>query len=352
MRIGAYIEGVLTEDPAEDRCQLFRLLSEKVRLRLLALASVEELSVGELAELLGESQPNVSRHAAPLRKAGLLAERRDATRLFVRLATDVQADPVVADAIVTGRRLCAEDGSLERVGGVVRARDAHTREFFARPGRNDTSDALAVELPAYLAALSVLIEPRDLAVDAGTGDGVLLDLLAPLFRRVVAIDRSEAQLGRALARVRARAYDNVTLVADEVDGAQARRAVGAGADVVVSARMLHHAPLPRDTMRALAALTRDGGYVIVVDYEKHDDDRLSHHQADVWMGFTSAELIELAQSAGLEDVRTFRLPTQHVGATVDAHVGWQALVARRPLPTPGAPEARPTHLEPRRKRRV
>ena len=54
------------------RWELYRLLSEPVRLRVLALAAEEELAIGELAELLGESQPNVSRHAAPLRQAGAL----------------------------------------------------------------------------------------------------------------------------------------------------------------------------------------------------------------------------------------------------------------------------------------
>jgi ArsR family transcriptional regulator len=320
---------VLADAHNEERWQLYRLLSEPLRLRLLALAAVEELNVGELAELLGESQPNVSRHAAPLRKAGLLEGRRDGTRLFLR-TTDESSDPVVSDAIATGHRLCAEDGSLNRVVEVVHARDAHTREFFASPDLADAPEALAVELPAYLHALAVLVDPRDLAVDAGAGNGVLLDVLAPVFKRVVAIDRSGPQLALATARVRARAYDNVTFVNDEIDGELAREAVGAGADVVFSARMLHHAPRPRHTVAALLELARSGGRVIVVDYLKHEDERLSEQQADVWMGFDPDELVDFARTAGLADPATFAVPVRHVGAGVDAHVGWQVLVGRRP----------------------
>src|SRR5262245_2761976 len=80
------------------RWQLYRLLSEPARLRVLALAAEEELALGELAELLEESQPNVSRHAGPLRQAGLLAERRQGTRTLVRLAPAAALDPVVSDA--------------------------------------------------------------------------------------------------------------------------------------------------------------------------------------------------------------------------------------------------------------
>ena len=105
------------------RWQLYRLLSDPFRLRLLALAAVEELALGELAELLGESQPNVSRHAAPLRQAGLLAERKQGTRTLVRLPSEALSDAVVGDAVASGRSLCEADGSLERVADIVRGLD-------------------------------------------------------------------------------------------------------------------------------------------------------------------------------------------------------------------------------------
>ena len=333
IRISEYIAPVMAEPAHDERWQLYRLLGEPVRLRLLALAAAEELNVGELAELLGESQPNVSRHAGPLRKAGLLVGRRDGTRLFIRLPERSLDDPVVADAVETGRRLCSEDGTLARIADVVRARDAQTREFFSRGGDEPVPEALAVELPAYLHALASVLTVQRFAVDAGTGNGVLLDLLAPLFGRVVAIDRSDAQLARARARVRARRYGNVELVRDEIDGPLARVAVGSGADVVVSARMLHHAPLPRAAVSSLARLARPGGSLVIVDYMKHEDEALSRHQADVWMGFEPDELLSFASSAGLRDCRTFRVPSRYVGGGLDAHLGWHVLVGQRPVDT-------------------
>ncbi|MGQ0508357.1 MAG: ArsR/SmtB family transcription factor, partial [Myxococcaceae bacterium] len=62
------------------RVELFRLLSESDRLRVLALCGEEELSVGELSTLLDDSQPQVSRKVAPLRDAGLLVARKEGTR--------------------------------------------------------------------------------------------------------------------------------------------------------------------------------------------------------------------------------------------------------------------------------
>jgi ArsR family transcriptional regulator len=311
------------------RWQLYRLLSDPFRLRLLALAGVEELALGELAELLGESQPNVSRHAAPLRQAGLLAERKQGTRTLVRLPAEALADAVVRDAVAAGRELCESDGSLERVPAIVRGRDEKTREFFAK-ARSADQLGLAPELPAYLSALATLLPCRDLVVDAGTGDGVLLDLLAPVFRRVVAVDRSAAQLERAALRIKQRGYANVELIEAELGDAKLARRVGKGADVVVAARVLHHAPLPRVALSELSALLRPGGKMLVIDYARHADEQLAGAQADVWMGFEADELLTLSREAGLSEPQVFPIQQSLTAAAMDGHVGWQLLVASKP----------------------
>ncbi|HKY38832.1 MAG TPA: methyltransferase domain-containing protein [Polyangiaceae bacterium] len=312
------------------RWQLYRLLSDPFRLRLLALAAVEELALGELAELLGESQPNVSRHAAPLRQAGLLAERRQGTRTLVRLPAAATTDAVVRDAVAAGRELCEADGSLSRVPTIVRGRDEKTREFFAK-ARSSEQLGLAPELPAYLSAFAALLPCRALAVDAGTGDGVLLDLLAPVFERVIGVDRSAAQLERAALRVKQRGYGNVELIEAELSDSRLVGKVGNGADVVVAARVLHHAPLPRVALSELAALLRLGGKLLVIDYARHSDEQLAGAQADVWMGFEADELLTLSREAGLSEPQVFPIQQSLTAAAMDGHVGWQLLVATRPL---------------------
>ena len=320
----------------DGRWQLYRLLSDPFRLRLLALAGVEELALGELADLLGESQPNVSRHAAPLRQAGLLAERKQGTRTLVRLPPEALSDAVVRDAVAAGRTLCTEDGSLERVAAILRGRDEKTREFFAKASRDSAELGLAPELPAYLTAFGALLPRHDLVVDAGTGDGVLLDLLAPVFGRVIAVDRSDAQLERAARRVRQRGYCNVELVQAELGDPELLARTGVGADVVVAARVLHHAPLPRVALVELSNLLRPGGKLLVIDYARHTDEQMAAAQADVWLGFEANELLELSREAGLDEARVLPIPQSYAAAASDGHVGWQLLVATKPLST-GAP---------------
>lgn len=321
------------EPRGSSRWELYRLLGEPTRLKLLALCASEELAVGELAELVRELQPKVSRHAAALREAGLVDARRQGTWVLLRLAPSASRDSVVADAVKAGLELCAADGTLDRIGAVVSARDAETRAYFARRGRS-LGAGPPEELGAYLAAVAPLIPERRLAIDAGTGDGALLEVLAPLFDRVVAVDRSDAQLELARERAAARKLTNVRFVRGELDGKEVEAAVNraggkSGADAVFAVRVLHHAPAPARAMKALARLARRGGAVIVVDYEPHRDEALRERQADLWLGFEGAELASLATAAGLCEVRRTRLPAAWCGEGPDRHLKWQLLAGKR-----------------------
>jgi ArsR family transcriptional regulator len=313
------------------RWELYRLLGEPRRLRLLGLTSEDELSIGELAELTGEAQPNVSKHLKQLREAGLVSVRRQGTRAFARLPADSTEDPVLADAVRSGRELCARDGSLQRVSEVIRARDADARAFFDRPA-GDRPDDTDADSAAYLTAVGALLPRRRLAVDIGTGEGALLSLLAPLFERVVAVDRSEVQLDAARARLARRGYANVELLRAAYDDSRvgARVAELGGADAVFAVRLLHHAPKPHEAVQELAALARPGGRVIVIDYGPHEDEAMRETQADLWLGFDREELFDLATSAGLIDPEVFAIPAARYGPGPDAHLQWQVLSAQRP----------------------
>ena len=178
---------------------------------------------------------------------------------------------------------------------------------------------------AYLAAIAPLIEHKKLAIDAGTGDGALLEVLSPIFDRVVAIDRSEAQLAMARARCKHRGMSNVELVRGELDAPEVKKLK---ADVVFAVRMLHHAPKPGAVLEKLADLVRPGGAVVVLDYARHDDERM-RDQADLWLGFSESELKKLARSSGLHDTKISAIPPRLTGHGPDAHLPWQLMVSRK-----------------------
>jgi ArsR family transcriptional regulator len=70
------------------QAQLFRALSHPVRLRILDILSRQEACVCHLTAILGQRQPYVSQQLSTLREAGLVADRRDGTLIYYRLADE------------------------------------------------------------------------------------------------------------------------------------------------------------------------------------------------------------------------------------------------------------------------
>ncbi len=313
----------------EPRYQLFRLLGEPQRLKLLGLAAMEELSVGELAELLHESQPNISRHVNLLRQAGLLHNRHQGTRVFIRLAEAVRADNVVSDAIVEGQRLCEEGDSLARIPRIIAARDQNSRAYFAEQVKDGIDTSPADNVPVFALALAMMAPTRGVALDAGTGDGTLLDLLAPSYENVIAVDRSAIQLERARERVARRGYTNVELVCSEVESEHIRLDVKCRVDALFASRMLHHTSNPRSTLTAFAKLLGTGGQICIIDYMSHDDERMREQRADVWMGFGEVDLAMLLGQAGFTQVMFKEVPKGYLVSGFDAHIPWFVATARR-----------------------
>lgn len=324
-------------EPSLSRVDQFRLFSEVGRLQVLALCAEEELSVSELASVLKDSQSQVSRKVAPLREAGLLEARRDGTRLFLRASMGGQADAgladaVLAEAVAEGRRLCLLDGSLSRVPGVVAAREEHGRSHFEEPAAPLASVPASPEHLAHLAALGPLLSGRQLAVDVGTGDGLSLDVLAPLFQRVIAVDRSPAQLARVAERVAARGFHHVSLFPGTYDDAAlVQRVDGAGgADLVFAGRTLHHAARPAQAVQSFARLLKRSGFVVVLDYLAHEDDRLRSESGDVWFGFPVDEVRRFFAAAELAFVADVPVSPAFHPQGPDAHLAWHAWVAQKP----------------------
>ena len=88
---------------------LFLALSDKTRLRLLALMADGDVPVGVLADSLGESQPKISRHLAYLRSAGLVSTRREGKWVYYGIESGM--DAAVTQVLDATLRSILSDGS-------------------------------------------------------------------------------------------------------------------------------------------------------------------------------------------------------------------------------------------------
>lgn len=99
--------GNLNQEQLEQIAERFRLLGEPMRLRILAFLREGELNVNDLVEATGSGQANISRHLSALRQSGVLARRKEGTRVFYRIA-----DETVYELC---RVVCRGDKQLEEV---------------------------------------------------------------------------------------------------------------------------------------------------------------------------------------------------------------------------------------------
>ena len=76
--------------------ECFRSLADPTRLRILALLRAMELSVGEIAQVLGQSQPRVSRHVKILIDSGLAERRKEGSWVFLSLGARERVEPLFA----------------------------------------------------------------------------------------------------------------------------------------------------------------------------------------------------------------------------------------------------------------
>jgi ArsR family transcriptional regulator len=98
---------------------LFAALADTTRLRLLNLISGREVCVCYFVEILRQGQPKISRHLAYLRKAGIVAARRDGKWMHYRIAPNIDTAAAsiltaVLASLASDRQIQADLAKLER----------------------------------------------------------------------------------------------------------------------------------------------------------------------------------------------------------------------------------------------
>ncbi|MGH9348366.1 MAG: ArsR/SmtB family transcription factor [Vicinamibacterales bacterium] len=285
---------------------LFRLLGDGTRLRLLRVLARDRFNVTELTAILGLAQSGVSRHLGLLRDAGLVVEERDAGYAFYRLANrpdgpvDVRGAghaalwPLLEAQFAASARDRAVRADEARVQEVLRLRhenfEAHGDGRQLVPGRS---------WAAWARALGHLLPPLDVA-DLGCGEGYLTIETARWAKSVVAIDRSEAVLDRARDLARRRRVGNITWKKGELTTLPI---LDASVDVALLSQALHHATRPERVLAEAVRTLRPGGRVLVLDLREHDQAWVRDRLGDERLGFRDAELDRLLRNAGLGQVR-------------------------------------------------
>ena len=295
----------LTTATLDQTLAALRAAAEETRLRILALLLRGELSVSDLTDILGQSQPRISRHLKLLVEAGLVERHREGAWAFFRLTDRGGAARVLRpmlDALdATDPRIVDDQARL----GAVRAQRAQiAQSFFSRlaPEWDRIRSLHAPEAAVEAAVLEALgSKPvRDL-VDLGTGTGRMLQLLAPRVRRAVGLDASHAMLSVARANLERAGLTGVELRQGDIYAPPFPRNAF---DLVIIHQVLHYLDDPARAIREASRLVGPGGRLLVVDFAPHGLEFLRETQAHRRLGFARDQIATWLEDAGLDCVVT------------------------------------------------
>lgn len=283
--------------------------AEPTRLRILELCAHGELTVSELTQILGQSQPRVSRHLKLLCEAGLLDRFREGTWAFFRLAAQGPSGELarmLVDRIPDDDETIVRD--RQRLAAVKAARAELAAAYFrANAATWDKIRSLYVDEREVETALMAQLPERDVRdlLDIGTGTGRIVELVGRRGVRAVGVDSSRDMLGVARARL-----ERSDLHHCQVRFADAYQLPmpAASFDAVTIHQVLHYLDDPGEAVAEAGRVLRPGGRLVIVDFAPHELDRLRAEHAHRRLGFSDGEIAQWLRAAGLEPAAPLRLP--------------------------------------------
>lgn len=315
---------------------MLRATADPTRLRLLILLFKAELTVSEITDVVGQSQPRVSRHLKLLCDAGLLDRIKEGAWVFYRGSDGPEATVLVrALSDLTGSQsdpVLRDDSKRLQQIREDRAQQA-AKYFAANAAQWEKIRALHVpESEVERAVVSSLRRaPLHQVLDAGTGTARMLELLSPYIQRGIGIDSSPEMLaiardrlaGAGIANCQVRRGDVYRLPLPDGDARQ-------GVDAVLFHQVLHFLDDPQAAIREATRILKSGGRVLIADFAPHNLEFLRSEYAHRRLGFSNSEVEGWFKAAGLKPatVESFAPPPGAEALSVVIWVGELIAAAR------------------------
>ena len=280
---------------------ILKATAESSRLRILLLLSRGDLTVSDITEVLGQSQPRVSRHLKLLLEARLISRYQEGSWAYFRLADENVAQETVQGIVARLDPLDASvERDLERLAAVKQRRQEKALGYFSANAASwDHIRSLHVPDTAVEAAMKRVVgaRPFQAMLDLGTGTGRLLEIFAPLYRRGIGIDQSREMLAVARANLDKAGITNAQVRQGDIYAPPVERD---SFDLIAIHQVLHYLEDPGRAIREAAKLLRPSGRLMIVDFAPHQLEFLRDEHAHLRLGFSDRQIGDWLADADLE----------------------------------------------------
>jgi len=282
--------------------QALKAAAEETRLRLLALLEGGEASVGELVEVLDQSQPRVSRHLKLLVEAGLVENFRDRHHVYYRISPDTGFRSLIDDALASVRDDELVKDDQQRLAEVRQGREKDAYRRIDR--RSATSFRQRASESDIFAALDDALEGLEVGdlLNVRAGNGGLIKHLAGRSASATGVDRSQAM--RLLARTKVQQAGLAKCTLRNVDGRTLPFATNSF-DTVLLNEALSGADDIRQAIAEAVRVLRRGGRLLILDWVRAVSLQNTGSQED---GLPENQLRALLAEQGMIVGQRFWLP--------------------------------------------
>lgn len=280
-----------------------KALSDETRLRIVKLLALHEWSVNDIVHILQMGQSRISRHLGILYEAELVSVRRQGLWAYYRLSDVWKREKwlsLLKEELVGP--LYEED--LKKAKQWEEKKKQSTQRFF-----DDIAsrwNTLREELLGDVEPMSPLLEgipSIHRCADLGCGSGEGLSTLLSVAEKVIGVDHSIEML--SLAKQRFLKEPRIELRQGDIEDLPLK---DGEMDLVTLNLTLHHLPNLTLWANEMARVLKDGGYVAIVDFLPHEEEKLREVYHDYWMGIAVEDVISLLGAVGFSVVKEAYYP--------------------------------------------
>ncbi len=273
---------------------IMRALADPTRLRITLLIRQLELSVGELVQILGQSQPRVSRHIRILDESGIADRRKEGSWVFLRpgpILLSGMLEQILAVSDPLSSRAVQRD--LAKLQEVRAARANLAAQYFAEHAAMwDELRSLQVAESEVESAMQQILAtaPMGRTLDIGTGTGRMIELFAHQAAGFTAVDNNVEMLRIARAKLAniARTDGQSPSVEIMLCDFNELPLQDAAFDTILFHQVLHYAQSPENVIAEATRVLAPMGRILIVDFAPHDHEELRSIHAHARLGFADA----------------------------------------------------------------